>query len=125
MRSKRRTKTASTSHYPVTHRPKHALRNFFEIGLGSPATGKPSTLQRFDAEQAYLRRHRPPTLIVWGVNDGYMPEASARAYLRDLPDADLHTFDGGHWLLETHLGEVVPLVREFLSRPALRRRSRP
>lgn len=86
---------------------------------------QPSTLQRFDAEQAYLREHRPPTLIVWGVNDGYMPEESARAYLRDLPDAEVHTFDGGHWLLETHLGEVVPLVREFLSRPALRHRSRP
>lgn len=86
---------------------------------------QPSTFAHFDAEQAYLREHQPPTLIVWGVNDGYMPEASALAYLRDLPDADVHTFGGGHWLLETHLGEVVPLVREFLSRPARRHRSRP
>lgn len=86
---------------------------------------QPSTLGRMPAQQAYLREHTPPALIVWGVNDGYMPEASARAYLRDLPEAAVHTFDGGHWLLETHLGEVVPLVRDFLSSPALRRRSRP
>ena len=77
---------------------------------------QPSTLDQFPAEQAYLREHRPPALIVWGASDGYMPQPSARAYLRDLPDAALHVFDGGHWLLETHLGEVVPLVREFLRR---------
>ncbi|MFL5025981.1 hypothetical protein [Microvirga tunisiensis] len=37
-----------------------------------------------------------------------------RAYLRDLPDAELHLLDGGHWLLETNLAEVVALVRDFL-----------
>lgn len=45
-----------------------------------------------------------------------MPPGAARAYLRDLPDAELHLLDGGHWLLETSLGVVVPLVRDFLSR---------
>jgi pimeloyl-ACP methyl ester carboxylesterase len=66
--------------------------------------------------QAYLREHRPPTLIVWGPQDGYMPEPSARAYLRDLPDAELHLLDGGHWALETNLEEVVSLTRDFLGR---------
>jgi pimeloyl-ACP methyl ester carboxylesterase len=51
----------------------------------------------FPKYQAYLREYRPPTLIVWGPQDGYMPEGSARAYLRDLPDAELHLLDGGHW----------------------------
>jgi pimeloyl-ACP methyl ester carboxylesterase len=76
---------------------------------------QPSTLDWFGKEQAYLREHKPPTLIVWGPHDGYMPEESARAYHRDLPDAPLHLLGGGHWLLETHLGEVVPLVEDFLS----------
>jgi pimeloyl-ACP methyl ester carboxylesterase len=44
------------------------------------------------------------------------PEASARAYLRDLPNAELHLVDGGHWALETNLDEIVVLVRQFLSR---------
>jgi pimeloyl-ACP methyl ester carboxylesterase len=70
----------------------------------------------FPKYQAYLREHRPPTLIVWGPRDGYMPEGAARAYLRDLPDAELHLLDGGHWLLETHLDEVVRLARSFLER---------
>lgn len=75
-----------------------------------------NTLARFPAQQAYLREHQPPTLIVWGRNDGYMPESSARAYLRDLPDAELQVCDGGHWLLETHLGEVVGHMSRFLDR---------
>lgn len=74
-----------------------------------------STLDWFPKEQAYLREHRPPALIVWGPHDGYMPEESARAYHRDLPDAQLHLLGGGHWLLQTHLDEVVPLVDSFLS----------
>ena len=48
---------------------------------------QPSTLEWFPEEQAYLREHQPPALIVWGPHDGYMPEESARAYHRDLPDA--------------------------------------
>ncbi|MBB3282796.1 alpha/beta fold hydrolase [Mitsuaria sp. BK037] len=72
----------------------------------------------FPKHRQYLREHRPPTLIVWGPHDHYMPEQSARAYLRDLPDAELHLLDGGHWLLETHLDEVVPLLRDFLGRVA-------
>ncbi|MBY8823472.1 alpha/beta fold hydrolase [Sphingomonas colocasiae] len=70
----------------------------------------------FPEHRRYLSTHRPPTLIVWGPQDGYMPEISARAYLRDLPDAELHLLDGGHWLLETNLDDVVPLIRDFLER---------
>ncbi|MDH7452831.1 alpha/beta hydrolase [Luteimonas composti] len=72
--------------------------------------------QWFPVHRRYLRTHRPPTLIVWGPQDHYMPEPSARAYLRDLPDAELHLLDGGHWLLETHLEQVVALMRGFLGR---------
>lgn len=71
----------------------------------------------FPQHRKYLAEHRPPTLILWGPNDHYMPEKSARAYLRDLPDAELHLLeDGGHWLLETHLDRVTFLIRQFLDR---------
>jgi pimeloyl-ACP methyl ester carboxylesterase len=86
-----------------------------EIGVAL-MEGLKENLQWFPRYQAYLREHRPPTLIVWGPQDGYMPEPSARAYLRDLPDAELHLLDGGHWALETNLGEIVALMRDFLGR---------
>ena len=79
--------------------------------------GLKENLAWFPKYQAYLREQLPPTLIVWGPRDGYMPEGAARAYLRDLPDAELHLLeDGGHWLLETHLNQTVSLVRTFLDR---------
>lgn len=78
--------------------------------------GLKQNLDWFPRYQAYLREHQPPTLILWGPQDGYMPEASARAYLRDLPNAELHLLDGGHWLLEVQLEDVVRRMRPFLAR---------
>jgi pimeloyl-ACP methyl ester carboxylesterase len=83
--------------------------------------GLQQNLDWFPRYQAYLRDHRPPALILWGPQDGYMPEASARAYLRDLPDAELHLLDGGHWLLEVQLEQVVRRMRPFLERTLGRR----
>lgn len=88
-------------------------RRALSVGL---MEGLKENLQWFPRYQAYLRERRPPTLIVWGPQDGYMPETSARAYLRDLPEAELHVLDGGHWALETNLGEIVQLTRAFLGR---------
>ncbi len=79
--------------------------------------GLRENLAWFPRYQQWLRDHQPPTLILWGPRDRYMPAGAARAYLRDLPEAELHLFDdGGHWLLETHLDEVVPLIRDLLGR---------
>lgn len=64
--------------------------------------------------QAWLREHRPPTLIVWGAGDPFFPEPGARAYLADLPDAELHLFDTGHFALEDRLGDIAPLIAGFL-----------
>ena len=73
-------------------------------------------LRWFPRYQAWLRAHRPPTLILWGPQDGYMPAESGSAWLRDLPQAEFHLLDAGHWLLETSLTEAVDLSRDFLAR---------
>lgn len=75
-----------------------------------------SNLELYPAWQQWLRDHQPPTLIVWGRNDAFFPEAGARAYLADLPNAELHTFDTGHFALEENLPEIVPLIDSFLER---------
>lgn len=66
--------------------------------------------------QDWLRRHRPPTLIVWGSGDPFFLEPGARAYLRDVPDAELHLFVTGHFALEDHLPAIAPLIAGFLDR---------
>jgi pimeloyl-ACP methyl ester carboxylesterase len=68
--------------------------------------------------QQWLRRHEPPTLIVWGRNDPFFLEAGAHAYRRDLPNAELHLFDTGHFALEEHVGDIAALIADFLDRIA-------
>ncbi|KAB8182985.1 alpha/beta fold hydrolase [Nonomuraea phyllanthi] len=63
----------------------------------------------------YLRSHRPPLLAVWGENDEIFGPAGARAFADDVPDARIHLLDGGHFLLESALDAVVPLIRDFLA----------
>ncbi|MFF5261496.1 alpha/beta fold hydrolase [Actinomadura viridis] len=75
-----------------------------------------SNLERYGRWQSWLREHTPPTLITWGARDPFFPAAGARAYLRDLPDAELHLFDTGHFALETHLPQIADLIAGFLDR---------
>ncbi|MCX8478019.1 MAG: alpha/beta hydrolase [Sphingomonas sp.] len=71
--------------------------------------------------QAFFREHRPPALIVWGRNDKIFPVEAARLYLRDLPDAEFHLLDSGHFALEDRLAEMGPMIRDFLDRKVSKR----
>ncbi|MEE9360027.1 MAG: alpha/beta fold hydrolase [Hyphomicrobium sp.] len=66
--------------------------------------------------QAYLRKHQPPTLVVWGKNDQIFVVDGADPYKRDLPNAEIHLIDTGHFALETHGQEIAGLIRDFLGR---------
>ncbi|MBB3973641.1 alpha/beta fold hydrolase [Hansschlegelia beijingensis] len=66
--------------------------------------------------QAYFRKHQPPLLAVWGRNDAFFIPAGAKAYARDLPKAEIHLIDAGHFALETHSAEIARRVRSFLER---------
>lgn len=66
--------------------------------------------------QAFFRERKPPTLIVWGKNDKIFPEPGAHPYLRDLPGAEMHILDTGHFALEDKLDEMAPLIHDFLDR---------
>lgn len=64
----------------------------------------------------FFREHRPATLIVWGANDQMFVADGARAYLRDLPQAELHLLDTGHFALEDKGAEIARLMLDFLGR---------
>jgi pimeloyl-ACP methyl ester carboxylesterase len=63
----------------------------------------------------YMRANQPRALIAWGQNDRFFPPDGARAYLRDLPDAELHLLDTGHFATATHTREIAELVGAFLA----------
>lgn len=66
--------------------------------------------------QAYLRKHQPPTLIVWGKNDEIFPAEGAFPYQRDLKDVEMHLLDTGHFALEEDGATIAKHMRNFLNR---------
>lgn len=78
-----------------------------------------SNVELYPAFQAWFRQGRFPTLIAWGKNDPFFTVGGAKAFLRDLPKAELHLLDGSHFLLETHGPEVAALIRSFADRTQL------
>jgi pimeloyl-ACP methyl ester carboxylesterase len=73
-----------------------------------------SNVPLYPSFQAFFRERKPPTLIVWGQNDKIFPADGASPYLRDLPNAELHMLDTGHFALEDKLDVMAPLIRRFL-----------
>ncbi|WP_067687188.1 alpha/beta fold hydrolase [Nocardia jejuensis] len=73
-----------------------------------------SNVELYPEWQRWLRENQPPTLIVWGRHDAFFPEPGAHAYLQDLPKADVHIFDTGHFALEEHVYDIAPLIADFL-----------
>jgi pimeloyl-ACP methyl ester carboxylesterase len=63
----------------------------------------------------YFRASGVPLLAAWGRGDEIFGPAGAQAFADDLPDAQIHLLDGGHFLLESALPEVTELIRNFLA----------
>jgi pimeloyl-ACP methyl ester carboxylesterase len=66
--------------------------------------------------QALFREKQTPTLAVWGKNDQIFVAPGGNAFKRDLENAEIHMLDAGHFVLETHLAEVINLIKPFLSK---------
>jgi pimeloyl-ACP methyl ester carboxylesterase len=73
-----------------------------------------SNLPHYDEWQKFFRSKQPKTLIVWGKNDPFFTVEGAKAYLRDIPKAELHLFDTGHFALEDSSDLIAPLIAKSL-----------
>jgi pimeloyl-ACP methyl ester carboxylesterase len=74
-----------------------------------------TNLIKYDGWHEYFRKHQPPMLIVWGKNDPFFPAPGAEAYLKDLPKAELHLLDTGHFALEEELEFIADKMNRFLA----------
>ncbi|KAL4808039.1 Alpha/Beta hydrolase protein [Aspergillus unguis] len=66
--------------------------------------------------QEYFRQSQVPLLAAWGINDKIFIPAGAEAFKRDLPEAEVHLLDGGHFAAETETEEIGGLILEFLAK---------
>lgn len=62
---------------------------------------------------AYFRERQPPTLVVWGKNDPIFGAPGAEAFRADLPDAEIHLLDTGHFALEDHADVIADHIKRF------------
>lgn len=75
-----------------------------------------NNVKRYPSFHEYFRKAHPPLLAVWGKNDPFFLPAGAEAFKRDIPDAEVHLYDTGHFALETHVNEIGAEIRRFLDK---------
>ena len=75
-----------------------------------------SNVLLYPAWHQYFRRHQPRTLVMWGKGDYIFTVAGAEAYKNDLPKAEIHILDTGHFALETHAPLIAWHIVEFFGR---------
>ena len=64
--------------------------------------------------QAWMRERQPRLLVIWGRYELSFDASEPEAYRRDVPGAEVHVVDGGHFALDTAADEIARLVRDFL-----------
>lgn len=63
--------------------------------------------------QKFLRDNQPKTIIFWGQTDIFFTPAGGEAYLKDLPNAEMHRLEGGHFAVEDHLDYISSNMKRF------------
>ncbi len=74
-----------------------------------------SNLAQYDGWHHFFRNKQPKTLIVWGKNDPFFTVEGAQAYLRDIPNAELHLLDTGHFALEDSSEFIAQKIIAFFA----------
>ena len=77
-----------------------------------------SNVALYDRWHEYFRSRQPGMLILWGKNDPFFTVEGAKAYQRDIPKAELHLIDTGHFALEDFSGFIAERMRKFLGQSA-------
>lgn len=71
--------------------------------------------------QAWMRKYQPSTLVLWGKYDPSFEVAEAAAYRRDIPKAEIHVLEAGHFALDEKPDEMAGLIDGFLQRSITRK----
>jgi pimeloyl-ACP methyl ester carboxylesterase len=73
-----------------------------------------TNVEAYPKWQSWMRQKQPPLLVTWGKYDPSFECAEAEAYRRDVPEAQVHILDAGHFALDTAADRIAGLVRGFM-----------
>lgn len=79
-----------------------------------------NNVAQFAVWQNYFKTKQPPTLIVWGKNDKFFTTAEVNALKKDLPNAEVHLLNAGHFALEEHHAAVAEYIKTFLVKKGIK-----
>ena len=75
-----------------------------------------TNVKSYPAWQKWLRDNQPPLLVIWGKYDASFTVAGAQAYKRDVPGAEVHILEAGHFGLDEKAAEIIALTGDFLTK---------
>jgi pimeloyl-ACP methyl ester carboxylesterase len=73
-----------------------------------------TNVESYPKWQAWMREHKPRLLVLWGKYDLSFDPSEPEAYRRDVPNAEVHVLNAGHFALDTAADEIAALVRAFM-----------
>jgi len=65
--------------------------------------------------QAWMQKTQPRLLVLWGKHDLSFDPGEPERYRKDVPNAEIHVLEAGHFALDTKADEIAEIVRRFLS----------
>src|SRR6202035_5797197 len=87
---------------------------FSRYSIALPVVTTRTNVESYPKWQAWMREHQPRLLVLWGKYDLSFDPSEPEAYRRDVPKAEVHLLDAGHFALDTAGDEIAALVRDFL-----------
>jgi pimeloyl-ACP methyl ester carboxylesterase len=76
-----------------------------------------TNVEAYPKWQAWMRETKPRLLVIWGKHDLSFDPGEPERYRQDVPSAEVHVLDAGHFALDTKADEIAELVRAFMKGP--------
>jgi pimeloyl-ACP methyl ester carboxylesterase len=73
-----------------------------------------TNVENYPKWDAWMREKQPRLLVIWGKYESSFDPSEPESYRRDVPKAEIHIVDGGHFALDTAADEIAFLVRQFM-----------
>jgi pimeloyl-ACP methyl ester carboxylesterase len=73
-----------------------------------------TNVEAYPKWQAWMRENQPRLLVIWGKHDLSFDLGEAERYRKDVPKAEVHILDAGHFALDTAADQIAQLVRTFM-----------
>jgi len=74
-----------------------------------------TNVESYASWQAWMQKTQPKVLVLWGKHDLSFDLGEPERYRRDVPEAEVHVLDAGHFALDTKADEIAHFVRRFMT----------